>query len=245
MSEHSNTILTVAGLAGAVYLGHRWLTGNENEAKGAGSESEPVAPDREDAAPVQSPSQVERGLARDFDPVFATQGQRLPLAYLRALASAESDMNPNRAETPSWGLMQIDEITRHAYNKRHGTNFRRADLLNPSINVSIAADALRLILASYRKFHLDIANLQEDWSNLRFVELLTFGWATSFGQRAGVGRVVDHLRRLKIFDVTLDKVFAHAAAAGASPQLAREENVSFAKRVARLYDRERVNSQAR
>jgi hypothetical protein len=191
---------------------------------------------------VSAPSQVEAALPRDFDPIFVSQGQKLPLAYLRALASAESSMNPDLAESPSWGLMQIDEVTRHAYNQRHGTNFRRADLLNPSINVSIAADALRLIIGSYRRFHPDIINLQENWKNLRFVELLTFGWATSFGQRAGVGRVVDYLRRQKVTDITLDMIFAHAGAASAAAQLSREENVRFAKSVTRTYNRERANT---
>ena len=241
MSDSTNSLLTAAGVAGALYLGHRWLTRKEPETPAPAVDPEPeTATDK--AAPVSPPSQVDTPITRDFDAVFVTHGARIPAAYLRALAARESDMNPNRTSGPSWGLLGIDDVTRNAYNKRRGTNFRRVDLLTPAINVAIGADQLRLIVAHWRRFLPDVTNLQENWQNLRFVELLTLGWATSFGNQAGIGRVVDYLRKRGITDVTADKVYAHAAAAGASPRLAREENLAFAKSVARLYDRERVNS---
>jgi len=236
----TNTLLTAAGLAGALYLGHRWLKAKEADAPPA---ADPL--DTENAAaPVSSPSDVtdRAALSREFDAEFANHGQRLPLAYLRALAFCESEMQPNRTAGPSWGLLGIDDVTRDAYNKRHRTRFRRVDLLTPSINIAIGADQLRLIIANWRRLHPDVVNLQENWTNLRFVELLSLGWATAFGNSAGVGRVVEYLKRKQIGDVTADKVFAHATAAGASPRLAREENLAFAKRVARLYDRERVGA---
>ncbi len=241
MSDSSNTILTAAGLAGALYLGHRWLTRQDTEASAAPA-AEPTPP-LDDAAPVSSPSQVpDANISRDYDPIFISHGQRIPLAYLRALAVRESDMNPDRTSGPSWGLLGIDDVTRGVYNKQHGTNFRRVDLLTPSINVAIGAYQLRLIVSHWRRFHPDVLNLRESWSNLRFVELLTLGWATSFGNQAGIGRVVEYLKRRQITDVTVDKVYAHATSAGASPRLALDSNLQFAKSVARLYDHERVTS---
>jgi hypothetical protein len=241
MSDTTNTILTAAGLAGALYLGHRWLKGKEAEPQTAPPVPAPAPVD--DAAPVSSPAQLpDGGLPRTYDAEFVNHGQRIPLAYLRALAVRESDMNPNRAEGPSWGLLGVDDVTPASYNRRHRASFRQVDLLTPSINVAIAADQLRIIIQRWRLDHADIVNLQENWSNLRFVELLTFGWETAFSNRAGVGRVVLYLRHRGITDITVDKVFAHAGSAGASPKLSRQENLDFAKSVARLYDRERVTS---
>lgn len=240
MSDSTNTLLTAAGLAGALYLGHRWLKGKDAEAQPTAAAAPPI---EDDAAPVSSPSQVaDEAISREFDGEFATHGQRIPIAYLRALAYCESEMQANRTSGPSWGLLGIDDVTRDAYNKRHGTRFRRVDLLTPSINVAIGADQLRIIIGNWRRFHPDVVNLQENWTNRSFVELLTLGWATAFGNSAGVGRVVEYLKKKQIGDVTADKVYAHANAAGASPRLGLEPNLRFAKRVARLYDRERVGA---
>lgn len=238
MSDNTNTIITAAGLAGALYLGHRWLTKKDAEAAPAPTSAE----DEDEARPVSSPSEVDGTLPRTYDAEFVNHGQRLPLAYLRALASRESDMTPSFTEGPSWGLFGIDDITRSSYNRRHGTRFRQVDLLTPAINVAVAADQLRLIISNWRRLHGDIVNLQENWQNVRFVELLTFGWATAFGTQAGVGRVVAYLRGRGITDITADKIHAHATSAAASPKLSREQNLDFAKSVARLYDRERVNA---
>jgi hypothetical protein len=243
MSDTTNTIITAAGIAGALYLGHQWLSRKDASAAPVPAGSPPVT---EGAAPMppatSAPAEVDAALPRTYDAEFANHGQRLPLAYLRALASRESDLSPSFTEGPAWGLLGIDDVTRSAYNKRHGTRFRQVDLLTPAINVAIGADQLRLIIAYWRRLHGDLVNLQENWTNARFVELLTFGWASAFGNQAGVGRVADYLRRRGITDITADKVYAHAGSAGASPKLSREQHLDFAKTVARLYDRERVGA---
>ncbi|MCA9678211.1 MAG: lytic transglycosylase domain-containing protein [Kofleriaceae bacterium] len=252
MSEQGNTMLTLAGLAGVVYFGHRWLTDSERKRPGGEADADPVEPvaavaSAPVAEPVSKPSQVEgangRGhVSRRFDAVFATHGRGIPLPYLRALAARESDLRPDLTTGPAWGLLQVEPVVLADYNKRHGTTFRRADLLSPAINVAVAADALRVIIASYRRFHPDVVNLREDWDNPRFVELLTFGWNAGFSERAGVGRVVTYLGRQGVADVTVDMVFAHAAAAGAVGHLSREGKLRFAKAVTRLYQRERART---
>ena len=95
---------------------------------------------------------------------------------LRALADRESSMNPRSNQGAGWGLLQVIEVVRTDYNQRHGTSYQRTDLLDPVANVTIASDLLRRIIASYARFHPSVRNLQEDWSNPRFVELVTFGW---------------------------------------------------------------------
>src|SRR5688500_8253158 len=115
MSEQSNTMLTLAGLAGVVYLGHRWLTDKR------GDEAETVVEGKPLDEPVSSPSHVEaKGrdgyLSRRFDTIFGSQGRGLPIAYLRALASRESDMKPDLATGQAWGLLQVEPIVLNDYN---------------------------------------------------------------------------------------------------------------------------------
>jgi len=48
----------------------------------------------------------------------------------------ESNLNPRSNEGPAWGLLQVIEVVRTDYNERHGTSYRRADLLDPVVNVT-------------------------------------------------------------------------------------------------------------
>ncbi len=239
MSDTSNTLVTLACFAGGLYFTHRLLNKHGTPPRAAEA---PVA--AMPAEPVSSPSQVDAPngagyLSRDFDGVFAQQGQGLPVAYLRALSWGASGLRPGLVKGDAWGLLQVEPVVLRDFNKRHGTTFRKADLLTDTINVAVAADMLRLIIASYRRFHPDVPNLQEQWDNPRFVELLTAGYDAGFSERGGVGRVVGYLKKQGLTDITLDMVFAHAAAAGAVRHLAREDKVHFVKRVTRRFYRER------
>ncbi len=128
--------------------------------------------------PVTRPASggTQRLAPRTFDQVFAAYGHGIPVPYLRALALRESDMNPRLSSGPAWGLLQVIEVVRQDYNQRTGSTFTRKDLLDPAVNVTIASSALALIVKSFAQNHPRIANLQPNWSNPRFVELLTFGW---------------------------------------------------------------------
>jgi soluble lytic murein transglycosylase-like protein len=181
--------------------------------------------------------------ARRWDDVFARYGGGLPVAYLRALAIRESDLNPADRSGPAWGLLQVAEVVRRDYNKKRGTSHTRAELLDPRTNVTIASDLLRTIIASYRKHHSGVANLQLDWGNPRFVELLTYGWNAGFSERGGVGRVVRYLKANGATDITIDTVHANAVGAGASRHLARADKVRWCKGVAALFQRERTLSE--
>ncbi len=121
-------------------------------------------------------SQAPRLAPRTFDNVFAAHGHGIPVPYLRALALRESNMSPRLSSGPAWGVLQVIEVVRQDYNQRTGARYTRQDLLDPAINVTIAASALALIAKSYAQNHPRIANLQPNWINPRFIELLTFGW---------------------------------------------------------------------
>jgi Transglycosylase SLT domain len=180
---------------------------------------------------------------RTYDDVFAGRGRGIPAPYLRALALHESDMRPRLSDGPAWGLMQVIEVVREDFNRRERKNFTRSDLLDPAVNVTIAASSLALIAKSYAANHSS-ANMQTNWRNPQFVALLTFGWNAGWSERGGVGRVVSFLEQ-RGMDVNVNSVFDASKASGASPHLANPMKLAFAKQVTRQYfaelaDEERV-----
>jgi len=207
----------------------------------------------DNAAPVSSPDQVASAssspltsttpgaLPRTFDAIFDKhRGADLPIEYLRALAMKESGMDPSARGSSAWGMLQIVEVVRADYNRTHHTSHPRARLLDANTNVTIAAWLLRTIIASYQKHHADVPNLRPDWSNPRFVELLTFGWNAGWTERGGVGLVVGWLKAKGARDIDLDLVFENATAARASKHLANAAKVRWCKGVAALHQRERA-----
>lgn len=170
-----------------------------------------------------------------FDPLFRKHAGRLPVAFLRALAKRESNLNPAEADWPAYGLMQVVPVVRESYNKRRGASLRHDDLLEPDINVKVAADLLNRIVIAYGK-HRD-PNLQADWSNPEFVKLVVAGWNSGYSEAAGVGHVADYLEARSI-PVTHDNVFAHAQAAGATRHLQNPSKQAWQRSVAALFFRQ-------
>ena len=178
---------------------------------------------------------------RRFDPVFARYRGAIPIEYLRALVERESSGDPLARTGSAYGLMQIVPVVLDDYNKRHGTPYQPEHLYDPSINVGIGCELLRIIIANYRRYHPRIANLQANWDNPRFVELLTFGWNAGFSEAGGVGRVASYLEKLGTIDITIDLVHEHARTAGASKHLSNPAKVRWCKSVVALYLRERAS----
>ncbi|MCB9563140.1 MAG: transglycosylase SLT domain-containing protein [Kofleriaceae bacterium] len=189
---------------------------------------------------------VARLAPRTFDPLFALHGHGLPVPYLRTLAMFESDMKPRQLERRSSaaGLLQVVDVVRVGFNSRHGTAYERRDLLDPAINIQVASDLLARIAAGYERYHPDVPNLRTDWTNPRFVELLTFGWNAGFSERAGVGSVVAALTARGQHDVTIDDVFRAARSAGASDNLSNPRKLQWTKRVAAQHLREMARDDA-
>jgi len=194
-----------------------------------------------DPYPTTRPTRVPSSppLSRAFDPVFERYRDGIPIEYLRALATRESDMKPAERSGAAWGLLQIVEDVRGGYNHAHGTHYTREHLLDPAVNVAMACWLLRTIIASYAKHHPDVPNLRADWNNRQFVELLTYGWNAGYSEGGGVGHVARYLARRGVTDLTIDMVHTYAPAAGASRHLRRADKVRWCKGVASLYERER------
>ena len=177
---------------------------------------------------------------RRFDKVFERYRGSLPIEYVRALVERESDGRPGVRAGSAIGLMQIVPVVLADYNKRHGTAYQSEHLADPATNVAIGCELLRLIAASYRKYHPRIPNLETNWNNPRFVELLTFGWNAGYSEAGGVGRVARYLEARGAVDITIDQISAHARLAGASKHLFNPAKVAWSKGVVALYQRERA-----
>jgi hypothetical protein len=188
--------------------------------------------------PPPAPLRPAAGLTRRFDDLFRLHGRGIPVAYLRALANAESGMNPDHR----LGLINVVPTALADYNARHpNASITAAELREPAKNIAVAAAVLRTIIDSYQRYHRNIPNLVEDWGNPRFAELLTAGWNSGYSELAGVGRVVSFLKTRGIVrpaDITLDTVFDAAWSAGAASHLSNPKKRDFAKNVAAAYVRE-------
>ena len=143
-------------------------------------------------------------LPNTYDSIFAKHAGRIPVAYLRALASRESDMNPGEAVLPAYGLLQV--IRKVA----NGAGFTHAEMFDPDKNVQAATRTLNHIIDSYERGH----NMSPDWTNPEYVKLLTAGWNSGYSDVAGVGKVMSWLRANNL-PVTHDNVLDYAQQAGA------------------------------
>jgi hypothetical protein len=177
---------------------------------------------------------------RAFDPIFERYRGGVPIEYVRALVEHESEGIPTARNGSSIGLMQIVPAVLADYNKRHGTAYTSEHLTDPSTSVAIGCELLALIIDSYQRNHPKLRSLQVDWSNPRFVELLTFGWNAGFSEVGGVGRVASFLELLSAVDTNIVQISNFAEHAGASKHLSNPAKVAWCKGVAALYQRERA-----
>jgi hypothetical protein len=131
--------------------------------------------------------------------------------------------------------MQIVPVVRESWNKRKGESWTHDDLLNPELNVRIAADLLNRIITGYQKH--PSKNMKADWSNPEFVNLLVAGWNAGYSEAGGVGRVASYLEERGI-PVTHDNIYKYAQAAGATKFLSMPGRLTWQKSVTDLYFRQ-------
>ena len=166
-------------------------------------------------------------------------GAGIPVAYLRALANAESGLRPD----DPLGLINVVKVALADYNRRHPeAKIQAAQMRDPATNIKVAADTLHQIAESYERNHGDLPNLRTRWWNPRFTELLTFGWNGGYSERAGVGRVLRYLKARPPAErptaITIDTVFAAAAAANATRHLSNPRKLRYSKGVVASFLRE-------
>jgi len=158
--------------------------------------------------------------------------EKLPVAFLRALAKSESSLNPSESNGPAWGLMQvgIDGFEDSEYapirsKAPKGTSGkvlkcwnRRFPALatlppgivgpdNANLNVQIATELLARITKVLKDEGLGGGAF--NWESADHVGLLVAGWNGGYSKEAGVGRMIKWLTDNGI-DHTLDNVYNFA-----------------------------------
>lgn len=190
-------------------------------------------------AVLASRAKREKEKERGYDEVFKEYGRGIPVAYLRALGMKESGLRAGLKDTSAWGLLQVVEVVRKDYNENHGTSWTREDLLTAEVNVAIASDVLKRIIRGYKKYHPKAINMVEDWSNPRFVELLTFGWNAGMSEKAGVGKVAKYLEGMGEYEFDIGDVVENAEEAGAAKTIGNEKKMRWSVGVAKQFVKER------
>jgi len=175
-------------------------------------------------------------ITRQFDPLFRKHGppKGIPVAYLRALAKRESNMNPANDSGPAAGLMQVVKVARDSYNRHQGASYSRSDTLDPEVSVRIATFQLKRVMDSYKKNHGGSSNMRPDYANAEYAKLVTAGWNSGHSEAGGVGRVAGYLEGRGI-SVTHDNVFRFANAAGATQHLQTAQRQNWQRSVAALF----------
>lgn len=172
---------------------------------------------------LQHPSSVTIGskeghpYSKEFDSLFEKYADGIvPVPYLRTLSYSESRLDPNNV-TPSSnavGLFQIVYVVLKDWNKANGTNYTAADLKDPDLNSKIGVTLIKRIVTSYAKNHPK--TLKPNWTDRRYVELLTMGFNAGYSERGGVGKIVGMLEQEGVAPeaITADAVVAKAKASG-------------------------------
>lgn len=165
-------------------------------------------------------------MTRAFDKIFEEEGRGLPVPFLRALAYRESRNNPREAKGPAWGLLQVGIDKRagnvlKSYNERHGESLHKVDMLDPRLNVRVAADLLSRIVELYKA-----EGLEADWTNGNWIGLLVAGWNAGYSRKVGVIHTIRFLKSRGI-PITLSAVYKNTPEAAPKTKAGR----AFVKRM--------------
>ncbi len=170
-----------------------------------------------------------RTIPDTFDALFEKHRGPIPLSYLRSLAWNESRMNPRSRTGQARGLLQVVDSVRRDFNKGRSQEVRPEQLFDPEINVIIATDLLRTIIRV-----LQAEGLSKNWSDPEWAKLVTASWNSGWSRKAGVPKVMRHLKS-KGLAVSHDNVFQNSADAGATRHLRNPKKKKWQQKVVRNF----------
>jgi hypothetical protein len=167
-------------------------------------------------------------MSNPFQKLLIEMAAGVPPRYLAAVAHEESGFDPKVVNGGATGLFQITPVVLKDYNTHHETNYQQSDLVDPILNTRIAVEHLHRILDLYSTIP---ALHPADWTDRRWVELLTLGWNAGPN---GVARVVQEMSRAGVPPerTTVDTVHTAALAMGNRGHLKDEKHVRFARKIA-------------
>jgi len=131
-----------------------------------------------------------------FDAIYKRHAPDVPVAYLQALADAESNNNPKARSAVAVGLLQVSQGALDDYNKAKGKNRVMADLVDPVLNVKVFYVDWKMYNRVFQRIVRDLgtrraANFIEDWSNPEYAKLVTAAW------NSGIGAVAEGVKLAK------------------------------------------------
>lgn len=175
---------------------------------------------------------LQRTATSPFEPIFARHAGAIPQAYLRSLAYKESGFRPHIVHPTSraTGLFQITTPALQDFNVRNRTALALTHLLDPELNTRVAVQHLGNLVNAYRR----VRSLAPDWSNRRWLELLTLGW------NSGHNAVISLASQLEASGIpperiTADTVSELARATGRAKYVADPARVAWSKSVASMF----------
>lgn len=175
-----------------------------------------------------------------FDALFYRYGSPygIPLPFMRAVAWAESRMNPDDVTGSHVGLFQAGEENLRDWDaaaKKAGyavpAGSWQARLKDPALNTRVFVRTLRNMMSSFAA-----GGLASDWTWDDYPALLAMGWNAGWSKKSGVRRVLDFLRARGL-PLDFETVAAKAKEAGAAASLSRPDKQAFQRSIVALFRR--------
>ncbi|HEY0714893.1 MAG TPA: transglycosylase SLT domain-containing protein [Polyangia bacterium] len=163
-----------------------------------------------------------------IEQLLARHAGTIPLTYLRALARHESGFNPQNVNPKSnaTGLFQITSIALADFNRANGTKHTLADLAEPELATRVAVRHVGAVLQAYAV----VPSLRGDWTNRRFLELVTFGWNSGHNAVVRLAKLLEQ-QGITGERITVDTVHQLAVKLKV-PYLSEPSRLAWAKTVA-------------
>lgn len=167
-----------------------------------------------------------------YEPIFAKYAGAIPQAYLRTLAYKESSFKADvvHPQSNATGLFQITSICLQGFNKAKGTNYKLAQLKDPTLNTIVAVHHLGHVISTYAQ----VRSLAPDWTSRRWLELLTLGWNAGHNAIIGLAKQME-AAGLPPERITIDAASQLARATGKAKYVAEPDRVAWSKTVATMF----------
>lgn len=170
-------------------------------------------------------------IPRTFDSVFrSVKPKTVPLAYMRALAEAESALNPRAKTGRHFGLFQISPPFLSDVNEREGTSFSHTQMLDPRHNAFVWSRYYEHLI----KPILEAEGVSEDWSDIDWARLVTAA------HNSGIGAVRRALTKARGANAPLThaSVFTNIGEGKNDAKVLTDKKRRFQRAVAALFQRE-------
>jgi hypothetical protein len=179
-------------------------------------------------------------ISHDFDNIFDTFRESVPLSFLRALAFTQSRMNPNKSVQGSAGLFMISGPALEAFDRVYpdfqptgAGRHRLTDLADPVLNTAVAVWVIKNIIGYFNTRYPK--TLSTNWNSTTFVALVAHGFNVGYSEPRGIGAAIKIIEDTSPDTMSIEEVARVAREIGLGERKYKERDVSRAKTIANLY----------